>query len=336
MNPYRRALSLVCLLTFVLGAGFAHAAAYQYFRIGNKSDVETHPVPGIAMMGGGDDLDVAFRWLCRKGNGGDFVILRATGDDDYNSYVNGLCKLNSVATLILPDRRAALDPAVAAIIRHAEVVFIAGGDQANYIRGWKGTPVQDAINANIAAGKPIGGTSAGLAVLGEFAYGALGDKPDDNDLASAQVLANPYFDRVTVIRGFLTVPRLRNLLTDSHFAKRDRMGRTLGFLARIMQDGWSQSPHEIAIDEKSAVLVGSDGKGTVVGNGKGAYFLAPTQAPDICKNGQPLSFHKIAVYRAPTGGHFDLRSWTGDGGTAYSLSVEEGKIMSTQENKMVY
>ncbi len=43
-------------------------------------------------------------------------------------------------------------------------MFIAGGDQANYVRGWKGTPVEDAINANVAAGKPIGGTSAGLAV----------------------------------------------------------------------------------------------------------------------------------------------------------------------------
>ena len=33
-----------------------------------------------------------------------------------------------------------------------------------------------AINAHVAAGKPIGGTSAGLAVQGEFAYGALGDR----------------------------------------------------------------------------------------------------------------------------------------------------------------
>ena len=226
------------------------------------------------MMGGGSDLDDAFRWLCQKGNGGDFLVLRASGDDDYNSYVNKLCPLNSVATVIIPDKRTAEDPAVADIIRHAEVVFIAGGDQANYIRGWKGTPVEDAINANIAAGKPIGGTSAGLAVLGEFVYGALGDKPDDNDLASTDVLPNPYFERVTLIRGFLKNPHLENLLTDSHFAKRDRMGRTLGFLARIMQDGWSNSPREIAIDEKSAVLVEPDGKGTVVGNGKRSILLA--------------------------------------------------------------
>jgi cyanophycinase len=326
----------VSLLTFWLAASLAHAGSYRYFRIGQQNDIQTKPAAGTAMMGGGSDLDEAFRWLCHKGAGGDFLILRATGDDDYNSYVNGLCKLNSVATLILPDREAAQDPAVAEIIRRAEVIFISGGDQANYIRGWKGTPVQDAINANVAAGKPIGGTSAGLAVLGEFVYGALGDTPDGNDLASTDVLPNPYFDRVTLVRGFLTIPHLENLLTDSHFAKRDRIGRTLGFLARIMQDGWSKSPREVAIDEKSAVLVEADGTGTVVGNGKGAYFLQPTMGPDVCKIGQPLTFRKISVYKVPAGGRFDLVSWTGNGGTNYSLSVEKGRIDSTQADHAIY
>jgi cyanophycinase len=317
-------------------ATLAQAESYKYFRIGNQEDVQTKPVAGIAMMGGGSDLDEAFRWLCNKGNGGDFLILRARGDDEYNSYVNKLCKANSVATLIIPDREAAEDPAVAKIIRKAEVVFVAGGDQANYIRGWKGTPVESAINDDIAAGKPIGGTSAGLAVEGEFVYGALGDKPDGKDLASGDVLANPYFERITLVRDFLKVPHLENLITDSHFAKRDRMGRTLGFLARIMKDGWSQSPREVAIDEKSAVLVEADGKATVVGTGKGAYFLRPTLASEVCEKGVPLTFRGISVFRVKAGGHFDLTSWTGDGGTAYSLSVKRGKIESTQMGKGIY
>ncbi|HXM08540.1 MAG TPA: cyanophycinase [Terriglobales bacterium] len=333
MKVFRLAVSLLILW---LAASIAHASALQYFRIGNKSDLQTKPAAGIAMMGGGADLDEAFRWLCQKGNGGDFLILRATGDDDYNSYVNGLCKLNSVATLIVPDREAARDSAAAEIIRRAEVLFIAGGDQANYIRDWKDTPVQDAINADIAAGKPIGGTSAGLAVLGEFVYGALADTADGPDLASADVLHSPYFERVTLVRGFMNVPHLENLLTDSHFAKRDRMGRTLVFLARIMQDEWAKSPREVAIDEKSAVLVEADGRGTVVGNGQGAYFLRPTLAPDVCKFGQPLTFRKIGVYKVPAGGHFDLGSWTGEGGTAYSLTVEKGSIDSTQPNHAIY
>lgn len=310
--------------------------SYKYFRLGNQNDIETKPTAGIAMMGGGTDLDEAFRWLCNKSNGGDFLILRARGDDDYNSYVNGLCNASSVATLIIPDRAAAEDPAVAEIIRKAEVVFIAGGDQANYIRGWKGTPVQTATNENIAAGKPIGGTSAGLAVEGEFVYGALGDKADDKDLSSTDVLPNPYFDRVTLERDFLKIPALKNLITDSHFAKRDRMGRSLGFLARLMRDGWSLSPREVAIDEKSAVLVDIDGNATVVGTGKGAYFLRPSHAPQVCEKSLPLTFRNISVYRVPAGGHFDLTSWTGDGGVAYSLSVDSGKITSTQTDGGIY
>jgi cyanophycinase len=327
---------LLLLFSVALAASSAYAASYQYFRVGNKEDIQTKPVAGVAMMGGGSDLDEAFRWLCNKGNGGDFLILRARGDDDYNPYVKGLCNANSVATLILPDRASAEDPAVAEIIRKAEVVFIAGGDQSNYVRGWQGTPVESAINEHVAAGQPIGGTSAGLAVLGQFVYGCMKDKPDDKDLASTDVLPDPYFERVTLVRDFLEVPHLESLITDSHFAKRDRMGRTLGFLARLMKDEWSSSPREVAIDEKSAVLVEADGKAIVVGTGKGAYFLRPTQAPQICEKGVPLTFQGIRVYRVRAGGHFDLTSWTGERGTAYSLSVERGKIESTQPGNQIY
>ena len=117
-------------------------------------------------MGGGADQDPAFRWLCARANGGDFLILTATGDDDYNPYIKKLCKVNSVATLAIPDKDAAMDPFVADAIRHAEAIFITGGDQSNYVKYWQGTPVQEAINERLREHVPIGGTSAGLAVLG--------------------------------------------------------------------------------------------------------------------------------------------------------------------------
>jgi cyanophycinase len=287
-------------------------------------------------MGGGSDLDEAFRFLCEKGGGGDFLVLRATGDDDYNDYINKLCKTNSVSTLIIPDRDSASDPKIADIIHQAEAVFIAGGDQAHYINSWMSTPVQDALNAHIAAGKPIGGTSAGLAVLGQYIYSAQGDAPDDDDLASSQALANPYFARVTVRRDFVKINLLQNTLTDTHFAKRDRMGRTLTFLARIMKDGWSPGPREIAVDEKSAVLVERNGKARVIGSGKGAYFLSVRGGPEVCRENTPLTFRDITVYRGPAGSSFNLPDWKGKGGSTYTLSVVEGKIQSSQTGGGVY
>ena len=326
----------VLLVMVVLCAAVSGASDFKYIRQGNAHDLQTRAEAGIAMTGGGEDLDEAFRWLCCKADGGDFLIVRAHGGADYNPYVAGLCKVNSVATLIIPSRKAAQEPRVAEIIAQAEVIFIAGGDQSRYVNFWKGTPVEEGINAHVAAAKPIGGTSAGLAVLAQFAYGCLEDKPDDPDLTSREVLADPYIKRVTVVRDFLKVPGLENILTDSHFAKRDRMGRSLGFLARIVQDGWSKTPREIAIDEKSALLVEASGKAKVVGTGLGVYFLRVTDAPEVCKPGQPLTLHNVAAYRAPTGAAFDLRAWSGDGGEAYSISVESGKVRTSRASSAVY
>jgi cyanophycinase len=327
-------LLLICLV--LCGGAASRAADFKYVRQGNSQDVQTRTEAGVAMMGGGTDLDEAFRWLCAKAAGGDFLIVRAHGGTDYNPYVARLCRMNSVATLIIPGRKAAQEPRVAEIIGQAEVIFIAGGDQSRYVNFWKGTPVEDAINAHVAAGRPIGGTSAGLAVLGQFVYGCLEDKPDDADLTSREVLADPYTKRVTVVRDFLKVPGLENILTDSHFAKRDRMGRSLGFLARIVQDGWSKSPREIAIDEKSALLVEAGGRAKVVGTGLGVYFLQVTDAPEVCKPGQPLTLRNVAAYRAPMGAGFDVRGWSGDGGEAYSISVEAGQIHTSRTGNAVY
>jgi cyanophycinase len=322
-----KCLGLLAILFSFSVSVIAQQASYQYFRIGQKSDSNAQATDGYALMGGGKDLDDAFRWLCEKANGGDFLILRAADDDSYNPYVNGLCKANSVATLIIPDRNVASDPAVAGIIGQAEAVFIAGGDQAHYIRAWQNTAVQQALNAHIAAGKPIGGTSAGLAVLGEFVYSALNDPPD-RMLASPEALKDPFTPQVALVRNFLNIPVLHGIITDSHFAKRDRLGRSLVFLARLMQDGSTNSPREIAVDERSAVLVDRDGKATVVGSGKGAYFFKPIHPPEVCKKGVPLTFLAISAYAAPTGSHFDLPSWKGDGGIGYTLNVNDGSVGS--------
>jgi len=337
MRPLRFSI-LIFLLLGLTGMWItpAGASSYKYKRIGNVQDIQTHADGGIAMMGGGDDLDEAFRWLCGKANGGDFLILRARGSAEYNPYVNGLCKANSVATLVIPSRQAAQQPRVAAIIQHAEAIFIAGGDQSRYVNFWHGTPVQESLNAHVAAGKPIGGTSAGLAVLGQFVYACLQDKPNDADLSSPEVLSDPYNKRVTVVRDFLNIPLLENTLTDSHFAKRDRMGRSLGFMARIVADGWSKTPREIAIDQASALLVEPDGQSKIVGTGLGVYFLQVDDPPELCKPGKALTLRNVAAYHAPTGANFDLRQWKGIGGESYTLSVAAGQIHSNRAANAVY
>ncbi|PIQ26014.1 hypothetical protein COW36_02595 [bacterium (Candidatus Blackallbacteria) CG17_big_fil_post_rev_8_21_14_2_50_48_46] len=74
---------------------------------------------------------------------------------------------------------------------------------------------------------PMGGTSAGLAILGEVIYSAEGES-----MQSEQVLNNPFHPELTLRNDFIKLPLMQNLLTDSHFAERNRQGRLLAFLAR--------------------------------------------------------------------------------------------------------
>jgi cyanophycinase len=314
----------------------AQATPYQYIRVGNQADaagVALHP--GYALMGGGTDLDEAFQWLCDRAPGGDFLILRAHGTDAYNPYVQKLCKLNSVATLILPSREAAMDPFAAKKIGAASVLFIAGGDQANYINFWMGTPVQTALNDAIHRGVPIGGTSAGLAVLGEWAYSAQGDKPDDKDLDSKTVLADPFHPRVALVHGFLTIPTLANMITDSHFVKRDRMGRLIGFLARLNAedkrplDERRMGIRGIGIDERTAILLKPDGSGIVVGKSS-AYLVQLNVDPGLAK-GKPLTQREVWVQKVVADDTVDLYSWLG-GKRRFTLSVENGTLSPAQRN----
>ena len=326
---------LVVLLLALLATSPAlagKAPAYSYFRVGSATDLVAGTQPGVVLMGGGTDVDAAFQWLCQRSGNGDFLVIRATGTDAYNPYIQSLCPgEHSVATLIIPSTTAAADPAVAAIMAKAEVIWIAGGDQSNYINFWKGTPVQSTLNARIAAGVPVGGTSAGLNVLTQFIYTAQASQ----GATSSQALADPFNRYMTFDRDFALLPILQGVIGDPHFVTRDRMGRDLAFLCRVAAAGWSTAPRGIAVDEMTALLIDGQGHGTVVGSST-VYFLKAPGLPQTCKAKTPLTYLNIAVDRIRAGDGFDVISWLRTGGTSYSVSANAGVLSSTQAGGSAY
>lgn len=333
----KRYLIVLLLLTFSFPvfATKKQKLSYDYLRVGNEIDVNHVTQPGTVLMGGGTDVDNAFKWMCTLSNNGDFLVIRATGTDAYNPYIRDLCPNgNSVATLIIPTREAAGDEAVISIINEAEAIWIAGGDQSDYINHWKNTPLQTALNNRIVQGIPIGGTSAGLDVLTQFIYSALANK----GVTSDQALANPFHKYITLDRDFIVnLPMLAGVIGDSHTSARDRMGRNIAFLCRIYVNGWSDQPRSIAVDEETALLVDAYGIGTIVGIGN-AYFLQAPGAPEVCEMGSPLTYENIGVYQinAATAGTFDLWSWLGSNGSEYHVSAVQGILTSDQANHSPY
>src|SRR6185436_12956112 len=123
----------LALLLALLAGALAQAKPYRSYITGSPADAHTKTSFGVAMLGGGGDVDEAYQWLCQKSGGGDFVVLRASGADGYNDYLWKLCKLDSVESIVTLSRDAGSDPYVLQQVRNAEVIFFAGGDQANYV-----------------------------------------------------------------------------------------------------------------------------------------------------------------------------------------------------------
>lgn len=332
----RTLLTLVVLCTLSASTyGYAKSkTGFESFVAGNPGDAQPSATlsPGLVLMGGGTDVDAAFQWMCQRAGGGDFLVIRTTGTDAYNPYIQQLCpQMDSVETIIITSVAGANSAYVSTQIQNAEALWIAGGDQSTYVALWRGTAVQTGVNFLLNSKQaPVGGTSAGLAVLSQFIYtGAVGS------VTSSQALANPFHRYVTLDRDLFQSSLGGNKLYDSHFVTRDRLGRSLVFLARIVDNGWAGQPRAIGIDEETALLVLPTGAATMVGAGA-AYFLQAPGPAQVLAEKVPMTYLNIGVYKVPQGGTFNLSTWTGTGGVAYTLNVNNGSVTSTQAGGNIY
>ncbi len=286
----------------------------RYFS-GNPGDVRPQlDGPLLLLAGGGGDVTAGLQSAIdqiRDGGRIDVVVLRASGADGYNEYFMKLDGVDSVLTLVINDRASAAREDVVQAVRDAELVYFAGGDQCNYIRWIKGTPVERAVERVYRRGGAVGGTSAGLAIMGQYAY----DACPDQSAKSAEVLLDPFHVDVSVSTGFFEWAALRGVITDTHFQQRERMGRMLVFMAR------SGARIGLGVSEGTIALVDREGRGVVQGKGP-VHVVIAEQKPEILAKGRPLTFRGLRVLRFEAGETFDLRSVTG----GKPIEVVEGRL----------
>lgn len=274
--------------------------------VGEAGDAVVETVgAGVILMGGGADVDAAFEWQRERIAGGDIVVIRTSGADGYNDYLyDDIGGADSVETLLLDSRALADDAYVGWVLDRAEAIFLAGGDQATYVAGWTGTRVQTALRAAWARGAIVGGTSAGCAVLGELLFTA-----ENGTIYSDEALEDPYDSYLVLGRDFAGLPVLAGVITDTHFSERDRLGRLVAFLARIIADGWASAPRGLGVDEGTALVVDHTGAGRVLGTGA-VHLVAPDHAPETVEAGQPLMWSQVAVHELRAGDTVSLPSGT--------------------------
>jgi beta-aspartyl-peptidase (threonine type) len=262
------------LLALAFGLALASPAAAQALRhhvIGDIAAPTPGKVrPGLMLMGGGDRNHEALRWFVGHAGNGHLVVLGASeytaidayGDEFYKE-IGGLA---SVETFMFDSREQATDPAMLAAIAKADGIFLMGGDQSRYVRFWRDTPVAAALDAHVRAGKPIGGTSAGLAMQGEYLYGAM----DGGSQVSPLALADPLGSGNTIETDFLHTALLKGVITDSHFSERNRLGRLIAFVAKAESMAGGRKLLGLGVDEAAAVAVEGDGSARVYATEPGA------------------------------------------------------------------
>ncbi len=276
------------------------------------SDAAPTTTRAVLLAGGGPDDDNAMSALVDAGGRGDAVILRM--DDTGGAYASYFVERGArAATEIAFDafhgndevagaalsrlRALADDPWVADRLDRAETLFIAGGNQTKYVDAWHDTRLAAAVDRLVARGGTLGGTSAGMHALAGVVHTPRGA---GDSVQSSDALLDPYIAQgeragslsLDLAVGPFAIPLLHGLVTDTHWSQRDRLGRSLVFLARTLTDGLRPlgAISLLACDEGVAVLFDAAGAGRVFGGSGAAFLFRPDMAPERCTDNRPLQW----------------------------------------------
>ncbi|PWI20267.1 hypothetical protein DI272_02320 [Streptomyces sp. Act143] len=216
--------------------------------------------------------------------------------------VMSLAGVNSCTTWTLTAAGDGNDAQVNTDIRNAEFVYFAGGDQCRYA-AWKGTALEASVESVVAKGGGSGGGSAGHHINSPVVYDAC-----QGSVTSSAALANPYDRAISFTTGMFQWADYGAVVNDSHFVTRDRMGRTMAFVARAVKDGLTPggAAWGVGVEEGGSLFIDRNGEGTQYG--KDAYVVLGDHQPEQAVDRTPLTYSGFKIWRLTPGTGFDFRN----------------------------
>jgi cyanophycinase len=259
----------------------------------------------LLLVGGGseDSLDWSdqpYQWFVEHAPNRIILVLHySTTSTFLSSYFRRLGAV-SATSIVIGNAATANDSSTYKSILAADGIFLRGGDQLQYINRWKGTLAEQAIREVYQRGGVIGGTSAGSMVLGDVDFDARLTSVDPQT-----ALRNPLASGITFSEGFL--PLLPGYLVDTHFYERGRLGRLLAMLA-VRRENFGGSLTGLGVDYNTALAVGSDLVGEVMGSGTVTLLRCDEGTSWTLKSGEPLSIRRARFDQLTAGYRVDLLS----------------------------
>ncbi|MFL9681518.1 pre-peptidase C-terminal domain-containing protein [Streptomyces sp. KL110A] len=311
--PAAAAVVLAAMASVLMAHQPAQAAADR-IRLGSASDVSrsTWNGPAFTMNGAGGIVTASMTRAIDEIRGGtgslDVVVLAGSAPTSGSrtpecDTITGLAGVNSCTTWTLTTASDGDNGQMNTDVRNAEFVYFAGGDQCRYA-AWKGTALEASVEAVVAKGGGSGGGSAGHHINSPIVYDAC-----NGSVTSAEALANPYDRYVSFTTGMFAWANYGAVINDSHFVTRDRMGRTMSFLARAVKDGLAPggSAWGVGVEEGGGSLF-LDRDGMATQYGKDAYVVLADHQPEQAVERKPLTYSGFKIWRLTPGSTFDFKN----------------------------
>ncbi|MFB7517287.1 pre-peptidase C-terminal domain-containing protein [Streptomyces sp. NPDC056144] len=311
--PAAAAVVLAAMASVLMAQQPAQAAADR-IRLGSASDVSrgTWNGPAFTMNGAGGIVTASMSRAVDEIRGGtgtlDVVVLSGSAPTSGSKTpecdtITGLTGVNSCTTWTLTAASDGNNAQVNTDVRNAEFVYFAGGDQCRYA-AWKGTALEASVESVVAKGGGSGGGSAGHHINSPIVYDAC-----NGSVTSAEALANPYDRYISFTTGMFEWANYGAVINDSHFVTRDRMGRTMSFLARAVKDGLAPggAAWGVGVEEGGGSLF-LDRNGLATQYGKDAYVVLADHQPEQAVDRKPLTYSGFKIWRLTPGSTFDFKN----------------------------
>ncbi len=265
-----------------------------------------YPQGSVLLVGGGSEdygdwSDIPYRWMVDHAPNKKILILHySTVSTFLPPYFQSLGAAEAVSFSI--PSLAANDSTVYKKILEYDGIFLRGGDQWEYVKQWNGTLTEQAVTKVFERGGVIGGTSAGAMVLSSVIADA-----KTASVVPRTAIRTPLNSGITFTEDFLGfVP---DILCDTHFYERGRIGRLLAMLAvHHRQSGkWITG---IGIDDATALGISADGTAEVFGSGVVSVLTPTSSTVEGLSPGKQLDLSKIPLRQWTKGSTFQIGNGT--------------------------